>query len=127
VWQEIETQELGFVNANAVRAGMHVRAADGKGWNLVYNTSVKTSNLYRMYVGNEAIDVNAEHSVLMKDGSWKFVTDLVKGDIVKGIHGEDVVVKRVVDLGRGVYQSLQVQNHNYQLGRTVGHNASVTC
>lgn len=126
-WQAIETQEQGFTAVGHVQPGMHVRAPNGVDWVEVYGARADIDHLYRLYVGDDAVDVNEGHWVMLTDGSWRMVGDLKVGEAVKGVHGEAVLVKRVVPLGLGSFMNLQVEGQGYQLGHTVGHNITQPC
>lgn len=122
IWQEIETLELGFVPAEKVEKGMHLRGVDG--WNLVFNAYNEEADIWRVVVGGENYDVDASHLWLIEKNTWKRVTELKQHDFIMDSRNNYISVDNVYLLKRGFFRHLEVDRKSYVLGskKLVGHN-----
>lgn len=124
VWQEIETLELGFVPAEKVEKGMHLRGVDG--WNLVFNAYNEEADIWRVVVNGENYDVDVSHLWLIEKNTWKRVTELKQHDFIMDSRGNYINIDDVYFLKRGLFRHLEVDRKAYVLGskKLVGHNVS---
>lgn len=124
VWQEIETLELGFVPAEKVEKGMHLRGIDG--WNLVFNAYNEEADIWRVVINGENYDVDVSHLWLIEKNTWKRVTELKQHDFIMDSRGNYISVDDVYLLKRGLFRHLEVDRKAYVLGskKLVGHNVS---
>jgi hypothetical protein len=122
VHQLIETRERGFVRADSLAIGEHLRdPLDG--WNAIIRVSVLPTTLYRIVTRDESVDVNASHAVLADDGWWTAVTELRPGTRLRALCGEEPPVVLAVEcLGPGEYVPIECERNRYVLGRHIGHN-----
>jgi hypothetical protein len=123
VWQEIETYELGFVPAERVEKGMHIKGVDG--WNLVFDAFNKEDDIWRVVIGDETFDVDASHLWLVEKNTWKRVVELKKHDFIMDSRGNYISIDDVYFYKKGLYRHLEVDRKSYVLGgkKLVGHNA----
>jgi len=126
IWQEIETLELGFVPAEKVEKGMHVRDIDG--WNLVYNAFTDEADIWRVVILDETFDVDVSHLWMVDKNVWKRVTDLQPFDVVYTSNGTYATISDVKFLKKGKFRHLNVDRKRYVLGKSkiIGHNAPGT-
>lgn len=125
IWQEIETLELGFVPAEKVEKGMHLRGIDG--WNLVFNAYNEEADIWRVVVNGENYDVDASHLWLVEKNTWRRVTELKQHDFIMDSRNNYISVDDVYFLKRGFFRHLEVDRKAYVLGskKLVGHNVSL--
>lgn len=124
IWQEIETLELGFVPAEKVEKGMHLRGVDG--WNLVFNAYNEEANIWRVVINGENYDVDESHLWLVEKNTWRRVTQLKQHDFIMDSRGNYISVDDVYMLKRGLFRHLEVDRKAYVLGskKLVGHNVT---
>lgn len=124
IWQEIETLELGFVPAEKVEKGMHLRSVDG--WNLVFNAYNEEADIWRVVVNGENYDVDLSHLWLVEKNTWRRVTELKQHDFIMDSRGNYISIDDVYFLKRGLFRHLEVDRKSYVLGskKLVGHNVT---
>jgi hypothetical protein len=124
IWQEIETLELGFVPAEKVEKGMHLKGVDG--WNLVFNAYNEEADIWRVVVNGENYDVDESHLWLVEKNTWRRVTELKQHDFIMDSRGNYISVDDVYFLKRGLFRHLEVDRKAYVLGskKLVGHNVT---
>lgn len=124
IWQEIETLELGFVPAEKVEKGMHLRGVDG--WNLVFNAYNEEADIWRVIVNGENYDVDSSHLWLVEKNTWRRVVELKQHDFIMDSRGNYISIDNVYFLKRGLFRHLEVDRKSYVLGnkKLVGHNVS---
>jgi hypothetical protein len=131
--QPIETKEHGFIRADELRVGMHLRAPNG-GWHrinalnapkpcIVWRISAQRSDGFI-----EKFDVNDGHLIRDIEGHWQCVMFVDLHTYVEAPHGRPPSLIVGVDrIGSGFYVPIDCENHDYALGSTVGHNNTIQC
>jgi hypothetical protein len=129
--QEMETLELGFVEARCVEAGMHVRDSDGEGWNLVGRAWSVDGPLHHITIGGERLHVDLTHRWLRPGGDsmsdihsddWVSSRDLLVGDSVQGADGLAYAVEEISESHMGRYRKITCGKHRMRLGKLIAHN-----
>lgn len=122
VYQKLETREHGFIEAQQLVDGMHLRDPVS-GWNMVLKVERKAGDLYRIVTDVETIDVNDTHVVMTSDGEWIPVYDLQPNNWLAAPRGGiPSVVREVSYLGEGEYIAIMCERARYVLGRALAHN-----
>jgi hypothetical protein len=124
IWQEIETLEFGFVTAEKVEKGMHLKGVDG--WNLVFNAYNEEADIWRVVVNGENYDVDESHLWLVEKNTWRRVTQLKQHDFIMDSRGNYISIDDVYFFKRGLFRHLEVDRKAYVLGskKLVGHNVT---
>jgi hypothetical protein len=124
IHQMMETRESGFVRADELEVGMHLRDPFD-GWNEIEALTTLPTTIWRLTTDSESIDVSDNHMVLTQDG-WTLVTDLSAGAVLEPIKGlQASVVHSVERIGPGFYVGIQCKNHRYVIGESIGHNITI--
>ncbi len=128
VGQIIETKEAGFIPAECVRTGYHVRHPDG-GWREVLHAGAPTpATIYAVTFDSETIYVDSSHlfEKTLGTNQWVNVRELQRGDRFQGARGRsDLVVQHISKPLRGHFIPLHVDGYRYTLGQTISHNIKV--
>ncbi len=125
VWQEIETQECGYIPAGEVVKGMHLRGING--WNEVLEAKDAESDIWRVTILDETFDVDSSHLWMTDKNVWKRVTDLKAGELLWSNDKSFILIDDVKFLRKDKYRHLKVENNLFLMGskNLVGHNATV--
>jgi hypothetical protein len=122
VHQMIETRERGFIRADELRVGDHLRDSFD-GWNAIERLATLPTIVYRLTTDDESVDVNDTHAVLDLRGFWRPITQLAIGTELAPLPGEAPPVVRAVErIGPGEYVAIMCERHRYVLGRHLAHN-----
>jgi len=124
-YQPIETRERGFIRADELAIGDHLRDPFD-GWNAVEKLETRPTIVYRITTDEESVDVNDTHAVLTMVGDWRVVTDLLPSVELMPILGEAPPIVRAVErIGPGEYVAIMCERHRYVLGRHLAHNITM--
>lgn len=124
VHQQVETRELGFIRADRLIVGLHLRDPI-EGWNAITRVETHGCDLYRIVTNFEEVDVNDTHMVLRTDGAWVLVYELKEGDLIEAPRGQEASIVRAVQyLGPGKFVSIACERNRYVLGQAFAHNVT---
>ena len=124
-YQLIETEEHGFIRADRLLAGMHLRDPNPGEWNKIFSVEKLPCELWRIVTELEVVDVNEHHRVMLTDDTWRNVKELRPGHLIKGYSVPAVQVTDSYALGPGRFISINCERHRYVLGKQIGHNDSI--
>lgn len=124
VWQLMETQELGVVEARHIKVGMHLKDSIPGRWNKVNVAYIDIAPIYRIDIEGQIFDVDHSHKWYIGNEQWVQVTDIKSGDLVETTEGTKVKVNDVKYLRHDQYMRMNVDNERYVMGTNIiGHNA----
>jgi hypothetical protein len=130
-WQLVETQESGFIRADMLQVGQHVRDSE-EGWNEIKALEPSTDTLVKVETLYESFTVDISHLWLKlggdasaKSADWIRTSELTIGTLISGRqNGEEIAIpiKSITNLGYGPYIRIQCERNRLMLGQLVAHN-----
>ena len=134
--QLMETQELGFVAAALIDAGMHIRDIDDTiMWNLVHSAHSVEAALHHVTIttgdDTETYHVDLDHRWLRPGGDamssetgpdWILSHTLNVGDYVQGADGWSYQVTDISQPHLGFYRKIHCERKRMRMGKLVAHN-----
>jgi hypothetical protein len=130
IHQLVETQEHGFIRADELEVGMHLRDYNAGEWNVIQAVRIRDSYIVDVEIADEVLSVDETHLWLAAGGDpnarsldWVPTTELSLSTLIAGENGEkffavQCIGKRVP----GQYVQIKCARNRFMLGQAVSHN-----